>query len=494
MASKVGKLSVLITASSKGFNSGMKKAESRLSKFQANVKAKSAAAAGLLKGVALSAGLSAAGIGLAFSSASKRIDDLSKSSKKLLGNDGATGALRGIRLAAGEAGIEAENLDKSFEKMLDTMGAAKNGEKTAQKAFERLGISMAELRRLSPEEVFLRLGDAIDALPTPDEKINASRDIFGKAGGDLVSLFSGGSDAIRQAQADIQNLGLAMSGVESNKVEQMNDAFERTKLALSGFMEQVVLKMAPAITDLSQRFVQMITDIGGMGSAVDTAFSFIVENVSTVLDAIESIRTKWLGMIAAAQDGYARILNFIDKIAGSGTSDVEREKVLQDRLQSINPEKRAEFERLARGSGGFQDERITVKGLANAFNDEAKSNRAGQDAAKKQIAEKGTLGQRFEAYIQNVDEKATDAALSAQKSITDEKREQLDLTKAIAKEGEAKQGAFGLTAFNGPVFEAAANKVERATMGEGKDTGTETNRLLGRIDQKLGRGVTASYA
>lgn len=455
MVAKVGKLNVILTASSRGFNRGLSRAGKAVASFRSNTNKLLSGIGGGLTGTvgkisALTGAVGLGGLGIAFKSAADNIDNITKSARKLLGNTGATGALRGIRLAAEEAGVSNQNLDKSFEKLADTMASAKGGNKTAQKLFTDLGISMNEVRASSPDKLFTRVGDAIKSLPSPDEKIGAARDIFGKTGGDLIELFNQGSGAIRQAQADVQRFGLALSAIEANKVEQMNDSFGRSRMMLTGLMEQLVVRMAPALTAISERFIDWVDKIGGAGQAAQNLYDFIVEGSAGVLDTIESFEIAWLKVKRAIQGAYASLLEYVTKKAG-GDGSAAREAELQKRAQGIAPGKRAEFIRRARESGGFQDERVSIKRVGEAFRASAEDTDAQIAAAEKRKREKGSLGTRFKEFLLEADDTATKKAKDFQEKLTGEYQKRLDIQKELNKAQEAGQGRAALQAFNGPV-------------------------------------------
>lgn len=503
MATKVGRLNVLLTAGSAGFGRGLARASKLVDRFRSrttrafkSIGKTLTSTYGRLTALASAAGF--VGFGVAFKRSADAIDNVAKTSRKLLGNTGATGALRGIRLAANEAGVSTENLDSSFERFLDTMGSAKSGNKAAQKIFKDVGVSMAELRRSTPEELFLRVGDAIRDLPDADRKMSAIRDLFGRAGGGLVNLFNQGSGAIRQAQADIERFGLALTAVAANKVEQMNDSFGRSRMLLSGLMEQLVVRLAPALTAISERFIGWIDRIGGAGKAVDNFYTFVIDNAASVLDTIEGFEMGWLRVKKSILGATGAALKYIGNI-GRHSTKYQQEQELEKRAAMIAPAKREEFKRRARAAGGFGDERVTLDRVGEALQAQGGDVDAELAAIEKRRKEKGSLGSRFKEFIFESDETATKKALDFQEQLTDQFRKRVDLQRELNREQTAGLDT-GFVAFRGPTFDAAAaaaaTGAERVSgQAAGSSGGTlETNRLLRNIDGKLGAGVPTVYA
>ena len=124
-------MNVQVTAGTSGLSRGLKQSETLIGRFSNSV----GGVSGLLSkgfsggvGIAtkavtsLGAAAVAGGGSLAWGiqHGADSIDDLADSSKRLLGNDGATGALAGLRYAAEEAGVEAGALDKGLGKLRGT--------------------------------------------------------------------------------------------------------------------------------------------------------------------------------------------------------------------------------------------------------------------------------------------------------------------------------------------------------------------------------------
>jgi hypothetical protein len=62
---------------------------------------------------------------------------------------------------------------------------------TAQiETMNKLGLSYAQLKNLTPTEQMRMLAKSIMALPTPAERTAAAMDIFGKSGRTLIPLFA----------------------------------------------------------------------------------------------------------------------------------------------------------------------------------------------------------------------------------------------------------------------------------------------------------------
>ncbi|MDP1592575.1 MAG: hypothetical protein Q8M07_32730, partial [Prosthecobacter sp.] len=196
------------------------------------------------------------------------VDELSDSSKKLLGNDGSTGLMAGLKLAAKDAGVEFGTLSTGVSKALETISKAARGDKGAAGMLGAIGLDAKSLAAARPEQRIMGIVDALGKVRDVGDQIKLSRGIFGKAGGELVPLFRDGSNAIRDATAETQYFGQALNAVDAEKVGMAGDAVHRVGEAFKGVLMQSAVKFAPFIEDAASKLVGLIGGVNGVGAAV----------------------------------------------------------------------------------------------------------------------------------------------------------------------------------------------------------------------------------
>lgn len=162
-----------------------------------------------------------------------------------------------LQYAASLSGVELEGLAGSFGKMQKALAQAENGERAQAEAFDRLGLSVAALQKMSPEEQFLAIGDAISRIENPAQRTAAAMDIFGKSGAAVNQVFRDGAPAIREALADYREL----SGVTdefADNADAANDALAKMQLAFGGLGNAIASVAAPALEAFAKRALQTI--------------------------------------------------------------------------------------------------------------------------------------------------------------------------------------------------------------------------------------------
>lgn len=293
MAKNFGRVNVSIAASTGGLTRGLKSATTQMQSFSGQVKSINSRMgtlvflqgaqmfAGFIRGVA-SAVRSLISMGQA---QADTIDQTSKLSRRL----GMTySELAGLSLAADLAGVSMNQVGAAMTKADVLMTKAAGGSKSAQKAFETLGLNLAEMQGMSGADRFEAIASAISQLPTAAERSAAAVAMFGRAGAQLLPLFEGGAAGIRQAREEAQKFGLTLTNKQGVAVEAMNDAFTRVQRAIGGVVGQVVAYLAPAIEGVAKTFTDFVGSVGGanIGQAIGEALLDGAEFLASVADYI----------------------------------------------------------------------------------------------------------------------------------------------------------------------------------------------------------------
>ena len=154
--------------------------------------------------------------------------------------------------AAGQSGVGFETLMGGIKKLTILIG------KGDEKPFANLGISLAELKTLSPEKQFLKVAEAITKLPTAADRATAAVNIFGKAGIDMTGLFAGGMESVVSLIAEAESLGIGISEKAAESIAAADDAMDKMKASFGALLDQITVGVAPAFTLIATKIADMI--------------------------------------------------------------------------------------------------------------------------------------------------------------------------------------------------------------------------------------------
>lgn len=341
MAATIGKVRAVFTASTSGLTAGvnsaaasMRRMETAVARLRSPLNALVAInGAQLFGSIASSAANYARSLaGLVVSTA-----EAVSSQNDLANRLGMTyGELAGLSYAGSLVGVSTEQIGAAFTRAQVAIANAAAGSATATKAFERIGLSVAELQGMTAEQQFEAIAQAISQLPTEAERAAAAVQLFGRAGAQLLPLFNQGAAGIQAARAEAERFGLTLNTAQANNVDAMGDAFDRAKAAITGVINQVVAYLAPAIKSVTDAFSSLIGNIGGanIGQAIGQAIlegarylaqvgDYIVAQVPKVWEYVSKVGAQWGVVFEAGKRvfsvvaGTARLLEAAFKFVGS---------------------------------------------------------------------------------------------------------------------------------------------------------------------------------
>ena len=134
-----------------------------------------------------------------------------------------TDTIQKFDFAATQSGATMSDVEKSFINTAKAMESAKQGLTTHIRAFEAFGITMQMLNVMSPEQVFLKVADAIEKAGGAMDKAKSLQDIMGRGGKAMIPAFVSGFTGLA---------GNAPKGIDNETIESLvkfNDEMDRLR-------------------------------------------------------------------------------------------------------------------------------------------------------------------------------------------------------------------------------------------------------------------------
>ena len=268
--------------------------------------------------------------------------DVIDRTSKLAERTGMTyGQFAGIALAGELAGVGMDTVAMAATKADVAFVKASRGSKEAAAKFEALGLSVADLEAMSPDERFQAIAAAISQLPTEAEQAAAAVALFGRSGAELLPMFQDGAGAIAEARDQAERLGIALTSAQGQDVEAMNDAFTLAYQAVKGVVGQVVAYLSPAVKAVADTFTNLVGSIGGanIGQAIGDGIlqgarflagigDWLITNLSGVWTYVSQVGGQWatvfdLGYrVGQAFVGAFKLFEFVGNTIGGAISDI----------------------------------------------------------------------------------------------------------------------------------------------------------------------------
>jgi len=299
------------------------KLKSTIAESKGGLKGFAASAAGFLNPVtagltALAGGAIAAGAALY--GLQGNISTLAGVADKAI-QTGLNGAfIQRLGYAADQSGVSVETLTGGIKKLTIAIG------KGDSKPFESIGLSLAELQRMSPEDQFRKVAEKIGEIPTAAGRAAAAVKIFGKSGIEMTGLFADGVQGLNALLKDAEALGIGVSDEGLAKAARADDAIQRMKASFGALLDQVTVGLAPAFEVVATSIADMIppvTKLFDQFNGLNDKAQFLGDLLeASMLVAFESIKANWdlmLGeMITAATNAGKQIAMNLDPATAVG--------------------------------------------------------------------------------------------------------------------------------------------------------------------------------
>ena len=175
-------------------------------------------------------------------------------------------AISALGYAARRSHVEVETLAGGIRKMQVNITAAAQGNEEAGMVLYRLGLSAAELMRLSPDEQFRELADHISRIPNLAARAAEAVKIFGRAGTELMPLLLQGSDGIgKWEEKAARALGLVASGEAAEGARTFGQMLGDLEDVLSSSVRVIGSALIPKLTKTAVNWIIANASIAARG-------------------------------------------------------------------------------------------------------------------------------------------------------------------------------------------------------------------------------------
>ena len=213
-----------------------------------------------------------------------------------------------LTFQATQAAIPQEALEKGMIKLAKSFVSLESGGSTAVEAFKKIGLSAADLKGLSLDQVMLKLANAQAKYADGAGKAATMTELMGKSGANMIPLLNemagGGFEA---ATEHLQKLGLVISGDMARGAEDFNDSLERMEMAAQGAAIQITQGILPSMTKsisaLTEALAGMpagIKAFSGSFIAIGTAATAAAVGVRMLYGAIAGLGPIGLAFVAVS--------------------------------------------------------------------------------------------------------------------------------------------------------------------------------------------------
>ena len=280
----------------------------------------------------------AAGIALLTRASLAQVDALAKQSQ-LLGIT--TEKLAALQLITAKTGVEQKTLEKSLINVTRVVAEAAEGTGLAVDTLKKLGLEAVALAKVSPDEQFRLIADAMAGVNTQSEKVLAAYELFGGRGAALLRTLEAMSGGFEEAEEKTRRFGTAITAIDAKGVEDANDAFTDFRESVKGLGFDLARRFAPGMTDASNATANFVVTIR---RDVIPAFALLLEQLDIVIANVRGLSDIELEVrIEAGADALADAEAALDRfLASAQAKRLEGERETNEALNILTGRAAAE--------------------------------------------------------------------------------------------------------------------------------------------------------
>lgn len=302
-------LTVALVAKSQLFKRGLNDASKHLRGFKSSVSGIMGDLGSITRKMAIGFGATAAAASAAgtiiFNSTRNSIDELAKMAQRI---GATTQEMQVLHRIAELDGIGIEAMNSNLMRMNKVLGEASLGLGGAGKVLEQFGLDAKQLIQLPVSERVAQIAEAIAKIPNQAQRAALATALFGRSGVTMLVALQKGRDVVDDMFSEMEGTGELFSAEDASRVEEMNDAMTRLWGVFGAFSNQIVIKVAPAITELIERTQEWVMSFGGAGEIINMvvesyivpAMNHIGERIAWVGKGIQLLVAVWETLKAAA--------------------------------------------------------------------------------------------------------------------------------------------------------------------------------------------------
>ena len=204
--------------------------------------------------------------------------------------------------------VSAEELAGGFKFLNKAIDEAKQGNDAAQQSFESIGVTMANLKNDSPDEVMLKLADAFTQIEDPAARNTMLLEKFGRAGLKLAPAMEEGRAGIEKLMKQADALGLTVDKEFAAAADRFGDSMQTVGAATQGAARQLGKMLLPIL----QETIDSLFNFGGTSEESILPWGKItVDIVGAVAAVLLSLVTIVKGVtttVAAAFQGTGQMI------------------------------------------------------------------------------------------------------------------------------------------------------------------------------------------
>lgn len=273
--SRLSSLSSGLKGLNKLFSGGLKSGLADIGKSLGGLSAGAVAAGAAFAGV----GVAIAGVVKGAVSLEKEVENIERSAR-LLG--GSFEFMQALKVSADRVGRSFTELQEPIARFLNTTQRIKDGDEKLAESFAKVGISIDDVNKKSPEDLLKQLTQNLKEIEDPAKRAAAEIAIFGEQGPKIRDTLGGFADAGK----DIEAAAGGFSAFDREQFAKLDGAFNKLITSGQALLKNVIVPFIPAIVAVSDGLGNFVAGLSSSWQALGRVFEPVITAIGKGIKAL----------------------------------------------------------------------------------------------------------------------------------------------------------------------------------------------------------------
>ena len=273
-------LAARISLDSSEYENGVESASSKAANFSSAWKMAGKVAAAGFAAITTTAVATAGAISSAVSNTAQYADNIDKSSQKL----GVSAQFyQEWEAVLQHSGTSMDSMTATFKQLAN---ATQETTESQSEAFQKLGISVDDLKSMSTEEVFSTVISGLQKMEEGTERTAIATQLLGRGAMEMGALLNTSAEDTQKMIDNVHALGGVMGDEAVKAGAQFQDSLQDLKTSISGAKNAISSEFLPSMSNVMDRLSALVSGVANGSTDIDTLVSNFVNSVSEAADSI----------------------------------------------------------------------------------------------------------------------------------------------------------------------------------------------------------------
>lgn len=184
------------------------------------------------------------------------------------------------------SGSDVDKMSASMKKLAD---AVQDPTKESAAAFEKLGISLEDAKKMSQDDLFAKTITELQKMESGTERTALANDLLGKSAMDLGALLNTSAEDTEAMREQVRELGGVMSDDAVKSAAQFKDSLQNMKTAVGSVGREIGSSFMPSMTQMMDAFGGVVKGSDGAEEALQAGIDAFIDNLDEQVDKIVEI-------------------------------------------------------------------------------------------------------------------------------------------------------------------------------------------------------------